>query len=409
MADNFFTPIGNTKPYLKVGFQGPAGSGKSFTGFQVALITHKAIKSKKPIVLFDTEKAAKFLQPIADKEGVQVVVRESKTFADLIETMKRMRAGFSDVLVIDSISSVYEDFMEAYLRSNGKKFMSIKDWGITKPAWRHQFSEPFVDDAYHIVMCGRVKDNYEMEEDDDGKKTMMKSGVKMRGDAETAYEPDLVIQMNRKEEMVGKKLNVYREAVVLKGRGQLLDGATIKNPQAKDFLPTIEAIIAKPMAASSVASKDTAEIFGNGAEQREYAIEKDRVLDEMSGMLIAAYPSTKDIDKQGKILIIKETFGAFSWATIQQLPLRELQAGFDKMRDLLALKIKAAKETAERGGAVAMSIEDAEKALHASTVPSAALRADQLNPPPQGSPVQPGAAPIQNGSPIQPGANDFPG
>src|SRR6185295_13762775 len=138
-------------------------------------------------------------------------------------------------------------------------------------------------------------------------------------------------------------------------------GAVIKNPTAKDFLPTIQAIIAKPVAASTVASKDSADVFeAGGADQRNYAIEKDRIIEEMSGMLIAAYPSSKDTDKQGKILIIKETFGAYSWATIQGLPLKDLYAGFEKMKGLLAEKIEFAK--ANGTNFKGMSIEEAERA-----------------------------------------------
>lgn len=63
-SDNFFAPLTNTKPYFKAGFQGFAGSGKTYTAALVALGLHRIIGSKKPIVIFDTERASKFLRPL---------------------------------------------------------------------------------------------------------------------------------------------------------------------------------------------------------------------------------------------------------------------------------------------------------------------------------------------------------
>jgi len=43
-----------------------------------------------------------------------LLVRESRSLADLQETMERLRQGAGDILLIDSISHVWEDFLRAY-------------------------------------------------------------------------------------------------------------------------------------------------------------------------------------------------------------------------------------------------------------------------------------------------------
>ncbi|MDD3690319.1 MAG: hypothetical protein PHI81_09845, partial [Synergistaceae bacterium] len=84
-------PVANTKPYFKAAFEGFAGSGKTYTASLVAIGIHKRIKSTKPVIIFDTEKASKFLKNIFQENGIELLVREARSLADLKETMRRMR------------------------------------------------------------------------------------------------------------------------------------------------------------------------------------------------------------------------------------------------------------------------------------------------------------------------------
>ncbi|MBI4600238.1 ATP-binding protein, partial [Candidatus Uhrbacteria bacterium] len=196
--DNFFVPVANTKPYFKAAFEGFAGSGKTYTAARVALGIHARIKSDKPVVIFDTEKAAKFLKPMFQEAGVELLVRESRSLADLKETMKRLRDGASDVLIVDSISHVWEGFLQAYAEKVRRTRLEFQDWGVIKPTWKREFSDPFVRDPYHVIMCGRAGYEYENEVNKDtGKREIYKSGVKMKVEGETAYEPDLLVLMER--------------------------------------------------------------------------------------------------------------------------------------------------------------------------------------------------------------------
>jgi hypothetical protein len=179
--DNFFTDLSNTTPFLKMAAEGGAGTGKTWTLALVIVGLHKRIGSTKPVVLFDTEKAGKFLRPLFAQHGIRVLVKESRTLADLAETMKFCHDGNSDILMIDSITHVYENYLDAFKSKKGRTYIQFQDWGIIKPVWRKEFSERLTDSNCHILFTGREGFTYENEVNaDTGKKELVKTGVKMR-------------------------------------------------------------------------------------------------------------------------------------------------------------------------------------------------------------------------------------
>src|SRR5690348_8667133 len=263
-ATSFFTPIGNTKPFFKAAIEGFAGSGKTFTAASIAIGLHKRIGSTKPVVIFDTERASKFLKPLFAEAGVEVLVREAKSLADLKRTMEFMRSGVSDILLIDSISHVWEGVLASYAESKRRTRLEFQDWGIIKPTWKREFSDPFVNDEYHAIFTGRAGYEYGNEKNEEtGKREVYKSGIKMKVEGETAYEPDMLILMERFEEVLGDKKEVWREATVIKDRSTLLDGKTFKNPSFADFAPAIEALLDSPVPKDALLAPegDTAVLF----------------------------------------------------------------------------------------------------------------------------------------------------
>src|SRR5262245_4596205 len=102
--DGFFTDLMNTKPYVKCAFEGFMGSGKTYTMIQVAIGLHRYVKSTKKVVYVDTEDAAKFAIPAFAAAGIGVHVRPTRSPADLIKAMRRVRSGLSDILIADSMT-----------------------------------------------------------------------------------------------------------------------------------------------------------------------------------------------------------------------------------------------------------------------------------------------------------------
>jgi hypothetical protein len=340
-SDGFFSALENTKPYLKVAFEGFAGSGKTRTMAELAVGLHKRIGSTKPIVCFDTEKAAVFLRKFFEEHGIKILHKESRTLADLTETMKRCRDGIADVLLIDSISHVWENFLQSYQKQKGRTKLQFEDWGIIKPKWKAEFSEPFVRDKYHAIMCGRAGYEYSDEKDENGKRQIYKSGVKMKVEGETAYEPDVLVMMERFEDVLGEKKRVWREATIIKDRSALIDGKTFENPKYDHFKPAVEYLL--DGAVDRQEFHETENNFEGDEAKREYVKRRDIALENLEAEVITLGLSGQSAEaKHKRVLAFAEVFGTASWTAIKGLTPDTIEGAIERLRTYVASKQEAA-------------------------------------------------------------------
>lgn len=335
MNANFFEKLQNVKPFFKAGFQGFAGDGKTWTAAELCRGLHKKIGSTKPVVIFDTETSAKFLIPIFEKEGIEVLVKRSRKLADLKETMKFCAEGGADVLLIDSITHVWETFLEDFKaqKTKNKSFLEFQDWGKIKPMWKREFSTPFVESPVHIMMTGRAGYEYEDEKNEEtGKRDIHKSGFKMKAEGETAHEPDILIHMERKEDIMSEPKKIWREATIIKDRSALIDGKTFINPTFKHFEPVIDFILTDANYSPMPKQGDNGSIIGEGERRDEEYAQKVYMLENIEGILVKHHPSTGGEDKKAKAKLIEKAFHTFSWEQIKRMGLNELTRGYEVIR-----------------------------------------------------------------------------
>lgn len=351
--DDFFVPLENTKPYFKAAFEGFAGTGKTFTAAQVVIGLHRRIQSTKPIVLFDTEKAAKFLLPFFREAGIKTLHKQSRSLADLAETMRRCGDGISDILFVDSLTHVWENFLDAYKQRKAEQKkkpitsvrLDISDWGVVKPLWKKEFSEPFVFGKFHAVITGRAGYEYEDREDEEtGKSKIVKTGIKMKVEGETAYEPDILVLMDRFEEVLEDKRNkkVWREATVLKDRSTLIDGKTFEQPTYEDFAPVVERILLDAAEDRGVPERSAGGLIKDD-NTREYAQRREQELEEIQGTMVSAWPGQTAMEKKSKSDALAYAFDTRSWEKISTMAPSELSAGHERIKQFIT---KQQQETA---------------------------------------------------------------
>lgn len=316
-----FKKLENNRPFLKMAFEGFAGDGKTFTATQVAIGVHRLIKSTKPIALFDTEKAFKALKPSFDAAGIEAIVNdELRSLAALSAAIKWCEEGNADILIIDSITHVWEEFMKAYLNrpdKNGKQVarnrLEFQDWGVIKPRWKEEFSNPFVMAKCHIIFTGRAGYEYTDERNEEtGKREIFKSGIKMKVENETAFEPDILVLMQKRSDLISEDKKVWREAMIVKDRTNQIDGKTFKNPSFNDFYPAIKVLLDGVLRERFGVNEipDTFQEFEN--KYSEVAKDREILVAEIEGCFELMGLGTGAADKQVKAWTLNQVYNVNS-------------------------------------------------------------------------------------------------
>jgi hypothetical protein len=335
-----FKKLENNRPFLKLALEGFAGDGKTFTATEIAIGIHKLINSTKPIALFDTERALKALKWKFDENGIESVIEdEERSLKALNESIKWCEAGNADILIIDSITHVWEEFLKAYMNRpdrNGNPLkrsrLEFQDWGVLKPQWKEMFSTPFVMAKCHIIFTGRAGYEYSDEKNEEtGKREIHKSGIKMKAETETAFEPDILVLMQKVTDLISEKKTIYREAMVVKDRTTQIDGKTFKNPTFNDFYPAVKVLLDGTLREVHGAKMpDTFEEFetrfGQMLKDREVMIAEIEACFQLMGL------GTGAKDKQFKAWTLNNIFTVNSIEMVEKRSNPIIKDGLEKIK-----------------------------------------------------------------------------
>lgn len=336
-----FKKAESTSAYLKAGFLGFAGSGKTFTATQLAIGLAKLINERKlkeagrPIFFLDTETGSDYVTDRVRSAGLELYTAKTRAFVDLLEAIRECEQSGS-VLIIDSITHFWREFTDAYRKKKNRTRLEMLDWATLKTEWG-RFTDSYVNSNTHIVMCGRAGFEYEHEVDEvSGKKEMIKSGVKMKAEGETGYEPSILVLMER--EMDVRTNTIVRTAHILKERFGVIDGKHIGNPTFEDFLPHVQRLNLGGAQLGVDTTRDSTELFNDEGdtrwryEQRQKDIALDEIKEEIQKFCGYGQDATT---KQTKADLLNEIAGTRSWAKVEAMKWPQLQV----VRDALWMRV----------------------------------------------------------------------
>jgi len=343
-----------TPTFAKIGMYGSAGTGKSRGAVEIAIGMFKKYNLKKPIVYFDTENGSDYLRGFFEKENIPFFVKKSRTFKDLMEAVSIAEKEAS-ILIVDSITHVWRELTGSYLAQyNRERFKKLCDktgeerakelfkpaiqlefqhWNVIKPRWA-KFTDAYLNSNIHMIVCGRAGDIYDYQENENGKKELIKSGSRMATEKELSYEPSLLIELQRRN-VNGEEQLI---AIVEKDRSDTINGKEFNLLKFNDVLPHFEFLkIGKQNKNIDMYQNESGGLFEGQTMNPEddWAIEKRKraeLTEEIKGLLFMKIPGMDQDSKKKRLELYEKHFGTVSETKIENTNSETLAKNLVKLR-----------------------------------------------------------------------------
>jgi hypothetical protein len=223
---------------LKVSNYGPPGSGKTFTTLLMAEGLAKTMG--KRVAFVDTENGTDFYAQDVPKrrphpEAFDFDKIDTRSVALVLQEVRALDVKTHGVIVIDSISHIWESCTEAYTGKRTKiDSIPMHAWGRIKKPYK-DLLKFLIASPFHVFILGRQKNLFEKDDQSD---ELKKTGVAMRAEGETAYEPHICLRMESFINPEKTTESVY-VAYVEKDRTGVLSGRSITNPDFRTIEPLL--------------------------------------------------------------------------------------------------------------------------------------------------------------------------
>jgi hypothetical protein len=254
---------------LKIAFYGLSGSGKTFTSLLCAEGLAKL--TGKRAAYIDTEHGTDFYsQEVKERlihpEAFDFDALYTRSLTEILRELHTLDPNKYCCVILDSITHIWEATIAAYAgKTTSIGSIPMYAWGKIKKPYK-DLMRLLLESPFHVFILGRQGNDFEHDEERD---ELIKVGVKLKAEGETAYEPHILIHM---ETVKRKKGDAVITAYAEKDRTGILSGKTIQFPNfdslIKPLLPLLgekQALVEDP---DAVAAKD-AEILSQDENTKE--------------------------------------------------------------------------------------------------------------------------------------------
>lgn len=222
---------------IKMGLYGPSGSGKTFTALLIAEGLARATGKRTAFV--DTEHGSDFYCKDVSERKLHPMAFDfdalyTKSITEISDAIKSLKPDHYGVIVIDSISHVWEAARLAYSgKETSAGTIPFHAWAKIKKPYKDLINF-LLSSPMHVLFCGRQGNEFETDEESG---ELKKVGVKMKAEGETPYEPHILIRMEAVKDQ--KKREAVITAFAEKDRTGILAGKTIEWPTFDNLVKPI--------------------------------------------------------------------------------------------------------------------------------------------------------------------------
>jgi hypothetical protein len=325
--------------YLKTGLLGFQGSGKTYTAKNIAIglhrycVEHETMKADTPVYFLDTETGSDWMIKHFNDAGIPLYNDKTRAFTRLIPAIKEVSKEGA-ILIIDSISHFWKELSESFEKKKNRKYgLTFQDRGQISQMWQ-KFTDEFVNAPCHIILCGRAGYEWDYFENQDGKKELEKTGVKMKAQSELGYEPSLLVYMEQKQtfDERDRMTGILNTGSVWKDRSNTINGKTFDSPDFDDILPHVQSMNIGGVHVGVITDQSSEDMIeADDYSGRNERREKEVTLDEIQCHLVKLHPSRKAEDTKAKGDLLEKFFGTRSWERVATMQLDDLRRNYLQM------------------------------------------------------------------------------
>lgn len=330
--------------HLKAGVFGFAGAGKTYTASLIAIglwkLMNKTSGYNKPVFFIDSETGSSYVKALFAKHDVPIMGIKTRAFVTLMAGLREATTG-GHILLIDSITHFWQELMRAYLKKNNLTRLRLRDFVPLKEEWG-QFPTMFLNSPIHIIMCGRSGYDWgeEDDEEEDGKKKLVKTGTKMKAEGDLGYEPTLLIEM---EHIHSGSSAFINKATVLKDKFDILKGQQFNMPTFEDFMPHISLLNLGGTPPKIDTETSSADMITSHSGVARRLKERDILTENLWGELPLRFNSRSEAGKKEGAAFLRETFGTLSQTEINSMSNERIAEGLEKLKKLPVLTTEGVK------------------------------------------------------------------
>lgn len=390
---------------LKAGLLGFGGSGKTYTAILLACAVREVLGLSGPVGMFDTENGSLYVKDaVRFLTGLDLLVKRARSADAMIAFGRVCQEREVAAGVVDSITHPWRELCEAALveinRQRTAKRMAPLDklefqhWGPIKARWQ-EWSDLYLNSPLSLIICGRAGFDYDFEQNEQGRKELVKTGIKMKTEGEMGYEPSLLVMMEAEQDLQrdGSLRAIHRTATVMKDRFRVLDGRTHSFKSSSDvkqdyeavkefFAPHLQRLGSAPHTQVDTQSRSRLEISATGDDgMRREMQERDILRDEIQHYMTSKWPGQTGPEKRARMDLLAKIFGRPSWAFVETLNSRTLREGRDQIAIELGLAEPPPRVSRDPETGAAPAAGDAREPFEGFAAPAEAPAASAAAPP----------------------------
>lgn len=257
-----------------------------------------------------------------------------KSYTAVLIAVGLYKLTSAPILIIDSGTNIWYNYIRDYQSKKGLKQMTRNHWMRAIPLFRDEYNSRIKNSNLNIIVTGRVGQVFEEVKDDHGNVVdIVAVDTKMKMEGESAYEPDVVVEMELIKSRDDENVNIKQRAVVLKDRSDTIEGKSFISPTWENFKPVWDFMSDEVPESPQIDPVRDNVLFDDEEDNYKAQEAKQIILEKIAGVFALTGLGTGAADKKRKTDITQRIFMTTSGKEIENMSIDQLSDALSRLEN----------------------------------------------------------------------------